>query len=324
MTFIHLIGIHSFHSFLPYKTYYENKYKEGKNMKETNNVFGKEYEFVLHWCITKTCNFSCPQCAVKADKLRGKYVPEKINILELKRFLKKTDKTAEIVFTGGEPLLVKNIIKVLAEVTKRHYVVLITNLVSDRVKELVQKVKRDHIYIKASAHFSELERFQLLDKFFANYHLLAENGFTIEVAEVAYPFILDKVGFYKKICQDQGITLEFQAFKGEWQNKKYPESYTEDEIRIFHLEKNNAYRSDIYHHQGELCNAGYNVAIMYNYFNKGLIYPCFSIFEPIGDIKKGIDFSDTMIKCPKAHCDVPVQIMDTYLFEKALERMNPK
>jgi len=286
-------------------------------MQRKKDDHGKEYDISLHWCVTNTCNFSCPQCAGQAIKMNGEYVPEKINIEKLEKFLAGLNKTAQIIFTGGEPLFVENIIDAFIEITKNHYVVLITNLVSDKAKELAEKVNSERVsYIKASAHLLELEKYKLFDKFFANYHLLKEKGYNVYVAEVAYPFIIDKVDYYKKMFEENGIELEFQAFRGIWRDKKYPESYTEEEMRIFGFGKGMAYRPDIFNHKGDLCVAGYNVAIINNV---GEIHPCYSIFEPIGNIEAGIKLRDTMIRCPYDFCDCPLQVLEPYLFEKALQ-----
>lgn len=283
----------------------------------------KEYDIAFHWNVTNTCNFNCPQCAGNAVKLEGAYAPETMDIPALKRFLKKLDRTAEFIFTGGEPLLVKNIIDAFTVITKKHYLALITNLSSPRVKELAKKVKSERVaFIKASAHLLELERLQLFDQFFTNYHLLKENGFTVHIAEVAYPFILDKVEFYKKKFEEQGINLEFQAFRGTWRQKSYPEAYSEDERRIFNLDKEiQVYRTDIYHHQGEWCNAGFNVAII---DPQGKIFPCFMIFEKLGSIHEGMNFHDALMKCPLDYCDCPVKVMDPDLFDKAFQKTNSR
>lgn len=288
-------------------------------MKNKKDAHGKEYDISLHWCVTNTCNFSCPQCAGNARKMEGDYVPEKINIEVLKKFLAGLNKTAQFVFTGGEPLFVENIIDAFVELTKEHYIVLITNLVSSKVKEMAERVNHERVsYIKASAHILELEKHNLLDKFFSNYRLLKEKGHTVHVAEVAYPFMIDKIDYYKKMFKENGIDLEFQAFRGSWKDKKYPDAYSEDETRLFGFEKETVYRPDIFKHKGDLCIAGYNVAIINPV---GEIYPCYSIMEKIGHIETGVSFRGTMTRCPYDYCDCPLQVLEPYLSEKALEEI---
>lgn len=289
-------------------------------MKPKNKTYLKEYDLVLHWSVTNTCNFCCPQCIANAVKLKDKYAPEIINIPILRKFLKKLNKTAKIVFTGGEPLLVENIIEGFIEITKKHYIALNTNLVSEKVAEFAKKIDCERVdYITASAHLFELERQNLLDKFLSNFHLLKEKGHNIYVAEIAYPSLSEKVDYYQKIFADHNIEIQFQTFRGQWQNKKYPESYTEEEFRIFNFNKIRANRPDIFKRKDELCNAGYNVAVI----NKdGQIHPCFSIFDPIGSITEGINFRNTLIKCPMDFCSCAIQDIDPVIFEKALIQTN--
>ena len=49
--------------------------------------------------------------------------------------INKTNKIFKIEFTGGEPFLIPNIIEACEELTKKHYIEIISNFTSDRITE---------------------------------------------------------------------------------------------------------------------------------------------------------------------------------------------
>jgi MoaA/NifB/PqqE/SkfB family radical SAM enzyme len=291
-------------------------------VKNYTDLNGKYYEMVIHWMVTDCCNFNCPGCSGHSMKDESALIPADIYIHALKIFLKNLKKTVKIVFTGGEPLLINNIIDVFDEITNKNYITLISNLTSNRVNELADRINPERIcHIKASAHIMELEKYNLLDTFIKHYNLLQKKGFNIYTEEVAYPIMADKVDKYKKIFADCGIELKFQAFRGFWQNKKYPESYTENEYRIFNFEGFGTGSKAMHNRKNKMCNAGYNAVIAYK---DGKLQPCFSIDTSLGNIYEAITLNNNLMKCPLDYCDCPLTIFDPQLFKKAIDETNIK
>ena len=96
-------------------------------------------------------------------------------------------------------------------------------------------------------------------------------GFNISAVEIAYPPYITEIHKYKEFFRGKGITLQFDPFKGNYKGMKYPESYTEEEIKAFGMKlRPDSYTTKI--HKGSLCNAGYNVGII---IPAGNINPCF-------------------------------------------------
>jgi len=287
-------------------------------MKKEHSQTKQEYDLVLHWKITDYCNFSCPGCSGKAKKAGRRYIPEKIDISALKKTLDGLNQTIKILFTGGEPLLIENIIEVFEEVTSENYMALITNLTNSKVKGLSERINPERVeFIKASSHLLELEKHQLLDTFLDHYNLLQDKGFNICTEEVGYPIMADKVEKYKKIFLDRGIELNFQAYRGVWQGKQYPEAYTDEEYSIFNFTDLGAATPAMHNRKNKKCNAGYNVIIGYH---DGSICRCYSLPDYMGNLYTGFKLDDTLISCPLDYCDCPLSVFDPHLFEKAINK----
>ena len=138
------------------------------------NMINKEYDIVIHWMVTNFCNFRCFYCCnTNVELFRENSSYNKINIKALSVFLKKINRIAKIVFSGGEPLLVENIIEAFSEITKNNYMILISNLVSTKVKLLAERINPEKvIIIVGSVHIHELNKYDLLDTFISHYNLL--------------------------------------------------------------------------------------------------------------------------------------------------------
>jgi MoaA/NifB/PqqE/SkfB family radical SAM enzyme len=281
---------------------------------------GKSYDAAIHWQVTQTCNLSCYQCNGAAVPLQGDYAPEIINLEALKRYLDVSGKTFKFIFTGGEPLCVRNIIETFCELSNKHYLAIITNLTSPKVKEVAKLIDPKRVlFIAASAHIAELKRRNLIDAFIENCVLLKDKNFNLHVREVAYPFIENKINDYKKYFKRHGIELMYQAFRGTWKGMTYPQAYTKKQIKKYGLNKINSHRHDIFSHKNKLCNAGYNTVVV---LPDGRVTPCFSLQKDIGNIRENIKFYKKLIKCPLDRCDCPFPEHEKYLFQKALNENN--
>jgi hypothetical protein len=242
---------------------------------------------------------------------------KKIDISSLIRTLDKTNKIFKIGFSGGEPFLISNFIEACEKLTKRHYISLVTNLTSDKIKEFCEKIDPLRVvHLLASTHIKELERFNLLSRYISNFLMCKKRGYNISAYEVAYPPLLTEAEKYRKFFKEKGIELNFDPFLGNYSGKRYPQAYTEQEIEVFGLNMKSGSYAGTPHQKGKLCNAGYNVGMVGLY---GEIRPCISVFDIIGNIYGEIKFKDKLIICPHEFCPCPFNDYDRYLFGKALE-----
>ncbi len=227
--------------------------------------------------------------------------------------LKKTGKTFRISFTGGEPFLVPNFIEACKAITQKHFVSINTHCSSNKVVEFAKLISHERVlFVQASLHFEELEKRNLVQKYVSNYQSLKKLKFNVFVEAVAYPPVIKKLNKYRNYFANEGIDFTFGAFTGIYNGKKYPESYSEEELKTFGLSKSEQTK---FYQKGNTCNAGYNV---FAAFSNGNVFPCFQIKEKAGNIYENIVFEDSMITCPAKYCGCPLNVYDEYLFEKAI------
>ena len=277
----------------------------------------------LHWSITNNCNLDCEYCygTHKLNKILSIFKkPEfpKIDVSSLIKTLDNMDKIFLISFTGGgEPFLIPNLVEACAELAKKHYITVITNLTSPKIKEFAEKVNPDKVIrIIASCHIKELERLNLLDKYIENFLILKQKGFDILAYEVAYPALVNEVEKYRKFFRKKGIELRFDPFKGKYKRKKYPDSYSNEKLGIFGLDLKEIKKD---YQKNQLCNAGYNAAVVYG---NGDVKVCFKIKKKLGNIYKEIEFNKKLTICPLKFCGCPLKEYVPELFRKAVLESN--
>ncbi len=286
------------------------------------DVLGKSYDMVLQWCVTYSCNLSCPQCIASSFPLKGKHAPETINIRALKEQLEKIDKTVKFIFTGGEPFYVRNILKAFSIIAKKNYIAVITNLTHPTIKKFAQRIDPSRVpFIMATAHMRQLKKYSLLERFLHNCAVLQKKGFTLLVRMIAYPYIIDDIQRYKELFKSHNIELGFKSFQGVWKNKTYPQAYTIEEIDRFSLDKIEFTNPGIFSRKNSLCNAGYNIGVI---MNDGEVRPCYALYKKIGNIYEGINFRKSLIRCPVDICTCPFPVFEQYIFNKALAENQDK
>ena len=288
------------------------KFKRTKNY--IGNMNRESYDVWLNFTSILKCNLNCEYCIARQYKT-GEV--KKINIPALIKTLDKTGKIFRINFTGiGEPFLVPNFIKACQKLSRRHYISMNTNLTSSKIKEFAQKTSPKKVVgINASVHIKELERHNLLQKYIENFLLLKQKGFEIIAREVAYPPNAQEIKRYINYFNRRGIKLHFDLFVGEYNNKKYPDAYTEQELELFGFKKKKKQLIQKHKPFQKYCNAGYNI---FEAKINGDLYPCAFIPEQMGNIYENIEFRKKITRCPLKFCPSPISTCDKSLLKQAL------
>ncbi len=105
-----------------------------------------------------------------------------------------------------------------------------------------------------------------IENFIKKTLLLKDAGFKAGVCYLAYPPQMARIDMFRKRFEENGINFALAAFWGEYRDKRYPESYTQEEIEFIRPFLGDIDRI-IYHLKGEspkgkLCNAGYKYAVI--------------------------------------------------------------
>jgi len=248
---------------------------------------------------------------------KNNLIPGKIRTEELLQVLEISGRKFLITLTGGgEPFLIPNIIEFSHEITKKHFLAFNTSLTKPKVRLFANEINPQRVsYIHAFAHFEELFRGKLIDRFIENYLLLKDKGFNVLPVAIAYPSFVENAQIYSNYLKNYGIDIVFDPFFGMHDNKFYPDSYTEDERKIFNLSQD---KIDKFKSKGIICNAGYNVGVINN---DGSITACHKIKLSLGHIYEQIHFNNYLIKCPYNECSCPLHV-NSELHMKAIEN-NP-
>lgn len=278
-----------------------------------DNIKQPTYDAWLHWNINYRCNLDCDYCFINPLKLRGP-LPT-VAVPEVMETLKKTGKTFRINLTGGgEPFLVKNIIELCQALTDKHYISMNTNLTSKKVRTFAEVIDPERILeIHASLHIKELERQHLTDHYIDNFVRCRNQGMPIKAVAVAHPNLVEKLDHYVKFFNDAGIPIEFGYFVGLHGGKNYPEAYTDEELLLFGLTRQQLRQS--FKMKNKTCNAGYNIGFIRP---SGTIRSCVQLFDNLGDITEKLSFNPHLTKCPYEFCHCPMNHYDPYLWKKAL------
>ncbi len=273
------------------------------------------YDIWIEWKTTEKCNLNCKYCSMGIAQTKNLKI-EKIQIDKLLKTLKRTNKIFKICFTGGEPLLIPNIVEATEKVTRDHYMSMVTNLISGKIKEICNRVDPQKVHwINATLHIDELERSDLVDKFMDNLVYCRDHNFHMNPVMVGHPDFMSRFNKYKNMLHKEGYKIDILPFFGYHKEKKYPEGYSEEELEVFDISSEHLEGEKRFFRKGKLCNVGYNVVIA---DEKGDIYSCYNILEKLGNLYNEIKLKNGIVKCPAEFCSCPVSLFDDYLFQRAL------
>ena len=119
-------------------------------------------------------------------------------------------------------------------ISEKHFISFNTNLITKNCRKIIEEINPQRIlHIHASFHFNELVNKKLLERFIENFELFQKSGFNIFTESVSYPPLKDKTYEIKSILYSKGIDITFSPFLGRFNNRTYPDSYTEEEREIF-------------------------------------------------------------------------------------------
>jgi MoaA/NifB/PqqE/SkfB family radical SAM enzyme len=216
------------------------------------------------WDIHYKCNFRCPYCWFfnnwAQQTKRNLYLNPDEWMAHWKRISERYGEI-KIEITGGEPFIYPDFIELIKRISSIHLVKVTTNLSGD-IERFAKEVNPGRVDMDLNFHILFID----LDTVIKKASILKNAGFKAGICYLAYPPQMHKIKYLSKIFQDEGINFALAAFWGEYNGKKYPAAYTEEEKEMMQPFLGDisriAYHLNAQSPQGKLCNAGYRYAIV--------------------------------------------------------------
>ncbi|MHB9154089.1 MAG: radical SAM protein, partial [Endomicrobiales bacterium] len=180
----------------------------------------------ITWLLNNKCNYRCSYCQNDFKEPEGFTVLPPERWAEIWKSVHDRYGTCAIQLTGGEPTFYPRFFEVLREVAKLHFVEMQTNL-SWEPRQLIDTVSPDRVSRVGASFHQEFEKY---DSFIQKMRALKDAGFKVEITYVAYPPYLEKGKDFLRIAREAGVPFSVLSFQGEYQGKRYPESYSQAEI----------------------------------------------------------------------------------------------
>lgn len=286
-----------------------------------NRNKNQKYDAWLHWSISNKCNINCEYCIREKhynNEANNEFVtlnPEKIEAVL--QTLEKTNKTFRIGLTGsGEPFLTPHIVDLCAKLTKKHFISINTNLTTKNITEFADRVNPENVmFIMASLHIKELEKRNLMDRFLYNFEYCVNKGFHLEASVVGYPPLADEIKYYREKFLSRGLTFRVMPFFGEYNNKTYPEAYSQELVDCFQIKFDDP---ECNKQKGNMCLAGFAAALIRE---TGDVCHCYHLLDSVGNIFEEVNLKNNTIQCPKDICIAPFNVYDPYLLEVYKEEL---
>lgn len=264
---------------------------------------------VIKWLINDQCNFQCNYC----NKLN--YNKQNLNPIDTIKLAESLDYLKgdwQFDVSGGEPFLEKNFVDISRELTKKHYMGLLTNLSSSSVFDFA-----DHIdpvkclFVNASVHITEREKRDIhLNHFIKKMLYLQKKGFNVVAIYVAHPSLFSRIKNDISFLKSNGVQkVSIRIFFGMFDGNYYPVSYNIEQIKFLESMEADYPEFEILNrsnnHYGQFCHTGQRSFVM---DREGNLYRCLSVAENYGNLfEKSIDFDFQTKPCPVTVCCCPFE-----------------
>jgi len=204
-------------------------------VKYSSSIKKEGHDIEADWVITEACNFNCFYCSINKDQNKfahntNKHVPAERII----NFVKNSGLKWSIHFTGGEPFIYPDFVKLCKELTNENIININTNLSQQNVVEFSEIIDPRRVsFINCGLHMLEREKNNLLEDFIQKYSILREKKFILFVSYVMHPQLFNRFQKDFEYLKQHGIIISPKAMRGYFEGNKYPEAYSPEERVLF-------------------------------------------------------------------------------------------
>jgi organic radical activating enzyme len=179
----------------------------------------------IQWNISDAaCNMNCRYCPNPISKRRKSgQNPIDADVI-IRAFDRET--SCIVVVSGGEPFIQDNFIRICKSITRKHTLVIVSNLTIN-VDEFCREMDPSRILgISASLHYTERSDF---DSFFKNIAKLRNNDFTVLVSQVMHPALIEVSENALRLCEKERISVIPKVLETEYMGNSYPYDYSQND-----------------------------------------------------------------------------------------------
>ncbi len=208
----------------------ETKINDG-NFPTITKSFRKDippYRACMTWLINNKCNYHCSYCQNEFKEPEGFKVLTPEEWFSVWKMIYDKYGTVAVQITGGEPAVYPKLFEILKKISKMHHIEIQSNLTWDP-QQLIENVPPDRVSRVGASFHREFVNF---DIFLEKMCKLKYAGYKVEITYVAYPPFLEEGKDYLKISKEADVPFSVLSFQGEYQGKRYPESYNKAEIEL--------------------------------------------------------------------------------------------
>lgn len=262
------------------------------------------------WDVWYSCNYRCSYCWWEMDGLWNK-LAEQNRVLPPEDWEKVWDRVherhgeARLDLLGGEPLLYPRMDELCRRLSRKHKLLITTNLSFDaeKLERFLDGLDPDRVHFAASFH----PQFTSLDAFMEKALLLKRAGFEPAALFVTWPPLLSRLEEYRSAFLAREIPFSLMIFQGRHGGKEYPDAYTAEEKELLGGMTPSAdeekYRLLSESTLGKLCHSG---RVSANVKGNGDVYRCgqdaFGL-KPMGNIfDPEFRLDDAPKPCPYSRC----------------------
>jgi MoaA/NifB/PqqE/SkfB family radical SAM enzyme len=269
-------------------------------------------ELRFTWDLLYTCNYRCPYCWWdphwnQLSKTYASY-PSAASWTEAwARLARRHGPAADLSILGGEPFLFAGFDAMVRALSAEqgHRVCVTTNLSvsKERLDGFVRGLDPRRLSLSCSYH----PHFVPFEEALERVTFLADRGFRVPIYVVTYPPFLDDLPRYAAACRAAGVEFHLRVFRGEYNGRPYPRSFTEEETRrladMLDDPIQTEYQVALRPTLGEPCYAG---AVYANVKPDGEVYRCgqaSDLKKPVGNLfDPEFRLWDRPAPCPFTHC----------------------
>lgn len=193
------------------------------------------------WDIHYACNFKCSYCffcnSWEEEKKKNRY-PGLEKWKQIWDDIYKKYGGGHVHISGGEPFCYPDIMEITKHLIKNFTVEFDTNLSWD-VDKFISLIGPERVKFAASFH----PEFSKFEEHLVKIKKLRDAGYDLGINYVAHPKQLEKMSYYKQKLSQLHVSFDVMPFRGAYQGRQYPLSYTEEEKRLIEsVDKNTASR----------------------------------------------------------------------------------